>query len=235
MLNSLSESFELTRLGGHVASFRTHISVAVVASASATMLCMQADLFTPQEVFVLFSLGVLAGILPDIDSDYSVPTRMLFKLLSVVAAALVVACFVEELNIFYVLGLALLAAFSVRHVVYPLFTSITEHRGLFHSLPAAMLFALSVVGIGLYGLYWSVEFSWLAAGFMCGGYLVHLLLDEFYSVDFMGRSLKESFGSALTIFSPSSWASYILLYMVVGLGVYLLPLPELEFIHTAFS
>lgn len=209
-----------------MASFRTHITVAVIASGAATLSCMQADLVTHREALIPFALGVLAGILPDIDSDYSVPTRMLFKLLSVVAALLVVACFVEELNIFYLLGLAGLAAFSVRYIIYPLFASMTEHRGLFHSLPAAMLFALFVVGIGLYGLYWSVEFSWLAASFMCGGYLVHLLLDEFYSVDFMGRSLKASFGTALTLFSPSSWGSYILLYMAVGLGVYLLPLPE---------
>ena len=215
-----------------MASFRTHITVAVVASAVATQSCMQADLATYHQALILFSLGILAGILPDIDSDYSVPTRMLFKLLSFVSALLVVACFVGQLNLISVLALALLAAFSVRHIVYPLFASITEHRGLFHSLPAALLFALFVVGTGLYGLHWSVDFSWLAACFMCGGYLVHLLLDELYSVDFMGRSLKESFGSALTVFSPSSWASYILLYMVVGVGVYLLPLPEWVIIQT---
>jgi len=208
-----------------VANFRTHITVAVVASATATLSCMQADVISHQQAVILFALGVLAGILPDVDSDYSVPTRMLFKLLSVLSAGLVVACFVNQLPLIYLLGLALLAIFAVQYIVYPLFASVTEHRGLFHSLPAAMLFALSIVMLGLYGLHWSVDFSWLAAFFMCGGYLVHLLLDEFYSVDFMGRSLKASFGTALTLFSPSSWLSYLLLYMAVGAGLYMLPLP----------
>jgi len=208
-----------------VASFRTHIAVAAVASGIATLLCMQVGFVSHHQALILFSLGVLAGILPDVDSDHSVLTRMLFKLLRVVAAALVVVCSVGQLNLIYVFGLTLLAAFSVRYIVCPLFASMTAHRGLFHSLPAALLFALSMVMFGLYGLHWSVDFSWLAAAFMCGGYLVHLLLDEFYSVDFMGRSLKTSFGSALTIFSPSSWASYLFLYMAVGAGVYILPLP----------
>jgi len=67
----------------------------------------------------------------------------------------------------------------------------------------------------------------LAASFVSGGYLLHLLLDEIYSVNFMGSTLKKSFGSALTLFTRSSWLSYLLLYAAVGASFYLLPTPQI--------
>jgi len=86
---------------------------------------------------------------------------------------------------------------------------------------------LSFLGsIGIHLLGWALHFAWLAAAFVCGGYLIHLLLDELYSVNFMGSTLKKSFGSALTLFNRSSWLSYLLLYAIVGAGFYLLPMPN---------
>ena len=41
--------------------------------------------------------------------------------------------------------------------------------------------------------------AWLAAGFMFLGYLVHLTLDEMYSVDVMDIRIKSSFGTALKL------------------------------------
>jgi hypothetical protein len=42
--------------------------------------------------------------------------------------------------------------------------------------------------------------AWLAGGFVFLGYMTHLVLDEIYSVDVMGRRIKSSFGTALKIF-----------------------------------
>ena len=41
--------------------------------------------------------------------------------------------------------------------------------------------------------------SWLLGTFMTLGYIVHLALDELYSVDFTGVRVRRSFGSALKI------------------------------------
>ena len=172
-------------------------------------------------------LGTIAGILPDVDSDHSVPTRIVFRLLAFVAAMLTIVVFQAQIHFLLLLVLALGSALAVRYLLYPLFASITVHRGLFHSLPAAILLGLAMVCVGLYGLQWSVDFAWLAASFVSGGYILHLLLDEFYSVDFMGRSLKSSFGSALTVFNRSSWLSYSFLYLLVTAGFYSLPLPAI--------
>ncbi len=209
-----------------MASFRMHISVAVVGSAAASVLCVQAGMVNQSQGLILLVIGALGGVLPDVDSDHSVPTRMLFKVLSGLFALLMLVCFEGQVSFVYLLALGLVSALSVHYLLFPIFASITEHRGLFHSLPAALILALSTAAICLYPLNLSLNFSWLAACFAGGGYLLHLLLDEIYSVNFMGQSLKSSFGSALTLFSASSWLSYTLLYLLVAAGFYALPLPQ---------
>ena len=42
--------------------------------------------------------------------------------------------------------------------------------------------------------------AWLAGGFMFMGYMVHLVLDEIYSVDVLGTRIKRSFGTALKFY-----------------------------------
>jgi len=209
-----------------MASFRTHLTVAAVLSGSAAGLAVEAGLIDYIDAFMLFALGAVAGILPDVDSDHSIATRLVFNLLSGAAALMLLFVFVNHLPLAQLLSLAVGGALLVRYLIYPVFASITVHRGLFHSLPAALLLALCVYSLTLYGLQWSLQLAWLSACFVCAGYLVHLLLDEFYSVDFMGRNLKSSFGSALTLFSFSSWPAYTAMYMAVGLGFYVLPLPH---------
>jgi hypothetical protein len=55
------------------------------------------------------------------------------------------------------------------------------------------------------------------------GYLVHLILDELYSVDLMGRRMKKSFGTALKPFSLKNFKeSLLMLILICGL-VYISP------------
>jgi len=209
-----------------MANFQTHLSVAAAGSLIATTLCLESALINQPQALALFGLGTLAGLLPDIDSDHSIPTRLVFNILSFAIAIAVILVYQGQIHLFYLLGLSLAASLTVRYVVYALFAGITEHRGLFHSLPAALLFGLGTFAIAYYLLGLSLDIAWLAAAFVSGGYILHLLLDEFYSVNFIGASIKGSFGSALTVFSRGSWFSYLLLYIAVGLALYVLPLPH---------
>jgi len=210
-----------------MASFQTHIAVAATASISASAYCVQTSFLDISEALMLASIGTLAGILPDVDSDHSIPTRLVFNLLSVVAPALLLVIFGGQLDLPILLTFAVASVLCVRYLLRPIFTSITVHRGLFHSLPAALLLALCTASLSLHVLHWTLNFSWLTACFVCAGYLVHLLLDEIYSVDFMSRSLKSSFGSALTVFSFSSWIPYSIMYLTIVMGLYFMPLPAI--------
>jgi len=209
-----------------MATFQTHLTVAAGGSIAAMAVTVQTGMVDHTQGLVLVALGTLAGILPDIDSDHSVPTRLVFNIFSFAAAIAAIFLFQRQFNPVYLLGIVLLCALFIRYIAYMLFAGITEHRGLFHSFPAALLFGLATASIGIHVAEWSLNFAWLAATFVCAGYLAHLLLDEIYSVNFMGGTLKKSFGSALTLYTRSSWPLYLLLYAIVGTGFYLLPMPK---------
>ncbi|NWF38909.1 hydrolase [Mariprofundus sp. NF] len=209
-----------------MANFRTHLTVAAAGALSATALVMQTVPISQMQALLLFLLALHAGLLPDVDSDHSIPARILFTILSFATAIAVIFHYYTSLNLLPLLVSSLLAALFVRLVLLPLFAATTEHRGLFHSVPMALLFGIGSLFAGHYLLGWQVSFAWLAAAFVTGGYLLHLLLDELYSVNFIGASIKTSFGTALTLFSSQSWRSYMLLYAAVGYGLWIAPLPQ---------
>jgi len=211
-----------------MANFKTHIAVAGAASLTATGACLQVDIITQSQALLLLPLGIIAGVLPDIDSDHSVSARLVFGLLGfAVASALVFSC-QGEMHVFALLLLASAGGLSMRYIILYIFTRITIHRGLFHSLPAALLSGLLVALIGVHVFHCAVNIAWLAAAFVSGGYVLHLLLDEIYSVDLTRGAFKQSFGSALTLFSTSSRVSYLLLYLAVSLGFVFAPLPAIR-------
>ena len=208
-----------------MANFRTHLSVAAGASIAASVVVTQTLAISHTQGLLLFLLGTLAGLLPDIDSDHSIPARLLFTLLSIATALVVLLLFHTELPLLLLIVTSLLAALVVRLIILPLFAATTEHRGLFHSIPMALLLGMITMLAGQKLLHWHVDFAWLAAGFVSAGYILHLLLDEFCSVDFMGASIKSSFGSAMSLFSRKSWLSYLLLYALLAVGIPMLPIP----------
>jgi hypothetical protein len=63
----------------------------------------------------------------------------------------------------------------------------------------------------------SDELAWLVGIFVFIGALIHLLLDELYSIDLEGRRLKKSFGTALKITEwRSPLANLLLLALLAG-------------------
>lgn len=70
--------------------------------------------------------------------------------------------------------------------------------------------ALTAV-ITAYGLGRDAVVAWMAGLFVFLGYIIHLTLDEIYSVDFTGARIKKSFGSALKLFERRSPGSSFLM------------------------
>jgi hypothetical protein len=164
--------------------------------------CLELGLATHREVLGYFALGTLGGILPDIDADYSVPVQILFSALAVFLAFLAVF---RQAGTYSIAELALLGIavyFLVRHVAGRLFARFTEHRGVFHSLLAAVFFGLLTTAMAYHLFRLSPFAAWLTGCFVGVGYGIHLTLDELYSVDLVGATLKRSFGTAL---KPASW------------------------------
>ncbi|WP_080523268.1 metal-dependent hydrolase [Methyloprofundus sedimenti] len=227
-----------------MANFKTHLSVASIASSGAASLAVNIQLIDLLDAPWLILVGTIGGLLPDIDSDNSKPAKLLFLLLAIISALTVLSIFsisheitelfnpdklVCDLSIFNTssllsalsekcislsLLLIVLTTFViVRYLLFAVFNSLTVHRGVFHSILAAIFFALLVTCIAHFYLQQTIEFSWLSGLFVCIGFIVHLLLDEVFSVDLSNSRMKKSFGTALKLCSYNSWSASIIMLL----------------------
>lgn len=206
-----------------MANFKTHISVAAIASGLLATVCLGAGLATPQEVVIFSVIGTLGGILPDIDLNHSSPTKIIFTSLAIIFAFLVMfnrADTYSILELWLVWGLSYAA---VRYLAWQMFTQFTIHRGIIHSIACALFFWFLTTTLCYYLFDFSKVSSWMTGFFIFFGFVVHLLLDELYSVDFMNHRLKNSFGTALKIIDYKNYQTSTLMIIAAMITFYMTP------------
>lgn len=163
----------------------------------------------------------VAGMLPDLDSDYGIPLREAMSFAAACIPVLLLNRF-ESLQlsrdsiVLISVGLYLFVRFGVAGMI----RKFTVHRGMFHSIPAMLTFG----GITYLLTGGSPpNHRYMMAGGVMGGFFSHLLLDEIYAVEFKtGRwRTKKSFGTAIKLWGgngKSNLAAYAKL-AIVGMGV----------------
>ena len=72
-----------------MANFKTHVNIAALASTSAAALAVNMQLITLTHMPWFIFLGVVGGMLPDIDANRSKPVRLLFIILALMSASAV--------------------------------------------------------------------------------------------------------------------------------------------------
>jgi hypothetical protein len=198
-----------------MATFKTHLTTAVTVSGLFASNLLIIELATPKATVLYWSLGILGGILPDVDTRQSLPARLLFTGLGVLFASLVVLSFLKKITFFELLCIWLSIYLVIRYGLLKVFDLLTVHRGNFHSILAAILFGLLTVIIAYHGFAMREFIAWFSGLFVSMGYLTHLLLDEIYSVDLLNKKLKKSFGSALKVASNRYRISTFFLVLAV--------------------
>ncbi len=146
-------------------------------------------------------------MLPDLDSDSGVPLRE-----SIAFAAAVLPLMLIERFAKYGLGIettilcgAILYLF-VRFGLAETLKRYTLHRGMFHSIPAAIIAA--EITFLIFGNE-NVSYRFLNAGAVFVGFMSHLLLDEMWSIDMNWGlvKVKSSFGSAMKFWGDNAGAN----------------------------
>jgi hypothetical protein len=209
-----------------MASFGAHVAVGLTASGLAATSALAAGLATPSEMLALMGLGTLGSLLPDLDADNSAPVQIAFTLASIVLAFAVMFLLARTpLSVAELVAVWLVAYLSIRWLVFAVFTRLTTHRGLFHSVPAAVLSGLLTTLVAARVLGQPAFQAWMAGGFLAFGYLVHLGLDEVYSVNLFGVRPRRSLGSALKLWAGDRPFATALLYGACGAALLLAPHP----------
>ena len=204
-----------------MAAFRAHLSAGLVVGYLAGVASVIIQWATaPFTALLVFFATCVGSLLPDLDSDHSTPFSITFGMLSVLAGSFAFAyCMQQPHSETWILwfGIPPVVALLVRYGVGLIFQTFTVHRGIFHSLPMAIIVtggtavALKPFNLPLTDL--------LAISLGVGmGFLAHLVLDEVCAaVNFDGLRIetKKSFGTALTLTSPSLVAT-VSAYLVLG-------------------
>jgi hypothetical protein len=187
-----------------MADFATHLGWGAVGAGLAASATYAADIVPSSELLTLTMAGVVGSVLPDIDLEKTVPSRSLFTGLGLVLAFIMLFNFRASYSISE-LWLIWLGVFcAVRYGAYNIFHQRTNHRGIFHSILAGLFFMAFTAVLLSHGIGREPLVAWLAGFFVFFGYLIHLTLDEIYSVDITGAKLKRSFGTAMKLFDRRS-------------------------------
>jgi len=201
-----------------MANFKTHVSVALSASSLAAAVAINGGLYDAAQSAWYISMGVVGGMLPDIDASNSRPFKHLFMVLATGCGFLTYLA-LKNLVTEQTLMLTTLAVFLI--VRYPsahLFQKMTLHRGVFHSLLAGVFFGALLVCIRHYLLGAPSMDAWLSGIFLLLGFVVHLCLDELFSVDLCNGRMKKSFGTALKLYGYQNIpGSLLMLSLTAGL------------------
>ncbi len=204
-----------------MASFNTHISAGVVLGGAALIFILSNGLLPQPKAFLITVAIAIGSILPDLDSDTSVPFHVASSLLSLAVGALTYSYFKAILSDNGEIILrVIIAVLAVKFVISPIIKKMTTHRGIWHSIPAAVIItlgsflALQVVDLGM-------RLRFYIAIALGAGYLSHLVLDEgsslFYFKFLIFWSPKKSLGSALKLVVESKALTLIAYTIIFGL------------------
>lgn len=210
-----------------MANFNTHLNVAFMVSGTLSLTVYKAGLIDDSGFLMCVALGTIGGLLPDLDSDNSTPIKLGFNIISFVFAFGLVMHWRSELSLLALIVLWLVGYGFMRYVVFSVFTTITVHRGVIHSVPYMAILGLGLTCLSYYGLQLPLTTSWFYGSFLFIGALVHLLLDELYSVNLSNMKMKRSSGTAMKFYQHKDKWWYLLLYATVVLLVYAAPPFEL--------
>jgi membrane-bound metal-dependent hydrolase YbcI (DUF457 family) len=191
-----------------MADFRTHMTVSTLAGIAYGVAGYQSGL--PWETCAVGAgLCSVSGMLPDLDSESGIPIREATSFSSAVVPMLMADRLQRmglghETMVLVSVGIYLLIRFGIAEF----FRRFTVHRGMWHSIPAAVS-----VGMVAFLICASEDFGiriYKTAAVVVG-FLSHLLLDEIWSIEFRRGSyqFKNSFGSALKFWGQDRLANAI--------------------------
>ncbi|WP_462268529.1 metal-dependent hydrolase [Desulfobacter sp.] len=182
---------------------------------AATMLFASA-VASPQEVLLYVILGVVGGLLPDIDSDSSLTVRLLFTFVATLISFLVMFKQRADNTVMELFIIWAASFIFIKIFIFSLFTKLTVHRGIIHSIPAAVAFGCTAAIILNRVFYFNDFVSWMGGGFVFSGSILHLILDELYGFNFLNLKAKKSSGSAFKFGSIKNIKETVAIYMLIA-------------------
>ena len=218
-----------------MANFKTHVTVAAVVGLISSLGAHLSGISVTNTMSLAF-ICTCGGILPDIDSQNSTSRTLIYNIIGIISFIFILFITLKYLGILLSLFLSLIIYCFIVYPIKEVIGKFCVHRGIVHSIPMGLILSLLLTFI-FYLITKDEIISWLSGIFLFLGYLVHVILDEIYSVDLSGARLKKSFGTACTLFSSNNIIGYLVMYTILVVAIILIPekVSFFNFIHNFFT
>lgn len=209
-----------------MANYQTHETVGVAATSLAATLLYSTGHFHPDIWMISLIFGAVGANAPDIDLDSSKILKFVFKVLTYLVVSATIYklvndnfTIIKELGSMFFFLLIIALTYVINCVIVEIFKRYTKHRGVFHTIQMGVLLHNIVILflVKVYN-YKELDSRFIGLVFLIG-FIVHLILDEIYSVDFENNKLKKSFMTALKVTSFKSRRDFILSLIVLVLAI----------------
>ncbi len=180
--------------------------------------------FPPEVLFLSAVIVVIAGMLPNVDQGSSGPAHEFGGLLAAISPLIFFQFFpqYQDGGITRLALVVICCYLLCRVIISRVLENVLVHRGMWHSLPAAIITAEAV-----YLLFWDLSQRgrlFLAAAAF-SGFIAHLIMDAYTNLDLVGRAMGRGVQKqpgALKI-KGATWGSTIAMYACMTvLGYYVM-------------
>ena len=194
-----------------MADFKAHTSVGTLWGLLLGAVSLISGFCSLIGGIVILFLAATSSAAPDIDSDTGRPRELVLSFLGIAIPIVLLFNVSDSTSSENILAATLISFFLVRYILGYLLAKFTVHRGLWHSIPAAVLCS-EITYLLFFDL--PVKVRLLYALSVLGGFISHLLLDEMYSVKVLALDTKRSFGTALKFTGPSKLQTFLLYFLI---------------------
>ncbi|MDO4557499.1 MAG: metal-dependent hydrolase [Planctomycetia bacterium] len=205
-----------------MAGFQGHITTSTTLGIGLGFVGHWSGVIPDTSCLLAAGLCSFSGMLPDLDSVKSRQHREIIGFLGAVVAAFTIQRLSAHMTMESATAIACLVYLAIRFGVSWFIRVSTYHRGMFHSIPAAILagelaFLLMTGGHSDTSAGNTVTLFKTSAVVL--GYLSHLVLDELCSVASHGKiQVKSSLGTALKWFGRSALANFAMMVLILLLA-----------------
>lgn len=197
-----------------MAGFKTHISTSTLVGIGYGYWGVTTQSMSLETGILAGGLCSVSGMLPDLDSDGGIPLREISMFAAAVVPIMMLNRFRDyDLSHESMALAAMLIYVVIRFGVCEFFKRFTVHRGMWHSLPAAA--SAGLIAYLAMPTHSNSERAYKAVAVVVG-FLVHLVLDEIWSLELGVARLrvKKSFGTAMKFFGNDA-ISNLFIYAIL--------------------
>lgn len=202
-----------------MAQYQSHVTFSVVTGIVYALLGVFFLQVFPEHAMLASVIVVIAGILPNIDEGGSAPAQELGGLLAAISPLVLIEFFpgLRSGGVARIALIVICCYFLTRLIVVRALQKFTNHRGMIHSIPAAIITS-ELVYLLFWDLFWQ-DRLYLAGGAFVG-YFSHLFLDASTNLDLVGKAMGNAGkkAPALKLKGPSFGSTVVMYTSMIVLG-----------------